>query len=101
MRQPGSFCCRSLCRRRRREGQHPDAIYRLVRHYARLADLPGSIDGISAHAMRATAATNALQHQANIAKVQEWLGHAHIGTTRSYDRRKSRPEGSPTFRVRY
>ena len=80
---------------------HPDAIYRLVRHYAQLADIPGAIDGISAHAMRATAATNALQHQADIAKVQEWLGHAHIGTTRLYDRRQSRPEDSPTFRVRY
>ena len=80
---------------------HPDAVYRLVRHYASLADLPGAIDGISAHAMRATAATNALQHQADIAKVQEWLGHAHIGTTRLYDRRKSRPEDSPTFRVQY
>ena len=27
-------------------------------------------------ALRATAATNALDHQADIAKVQEWLGHA-------------------------
>ncbi len=80
---------------------HPDAVYRLVRHYARLANLPGAIDGVSVHAMRATAATNALRHQADIAKVQEWLGHAHIGTTRLYDRRQSRPEESPTFRVRY
>ena len=30
----------------------------------------------------ATAATNALDHQADIAKVQEWLGHANIATTR-------------------
>jgi hypothetical protein len=29
---------------------------------------------IGAHALRATAATNALDHQADIAKVQEWLG---------------------------
>ena len=29
-----------------------------------------------AHALRATAATNALGHQADIAKVKEWLGHA-------------------------
>ena len=80
---------------------HPDAVYRLVRRYARLADLPDAIDGVNAHAMRATAATNALQHQADIAKVQEWLGHVHIGTTRLYDRRKSRPEDSPTFRIKY
>jgi len=56
---------------------------------------------IGAHALRATAATNALDHQADIAKVQEWLGHANIATTRIYDRRKTRPEDSPTFKVSY
>jgi len=53
------------------------------------------------HVMRATAATNALEHGADIAKVQEWLGHANIQTTRIYDRRNSRTEDSPTFRVAY
>ena len=53
------------------------------------------------HVMRATAATNALEHGADIAKVQEWLGHANIQTTRIYDRRHSRTEDSPTFRVAY
>jgi integrase len=38
---------------------------------------------IGAHALRATAATNALDHQADVAKVQEWLGHANINTTRA------------------
>jgi len=33
--------------------------------------------------------------------VQEWLGHADISTTRMYDKRQSRPEDSPTFKVRY
>lgn len=51
--------------------------------------------------MRATAATNTLSHEADIAKVQEWLGHANVSTTHLYDRRKTRPEDSPTFRVRY
>ena len=55
----------------------------------------------AAHALRATAATNALDHQADIAKVQEWLGHANISTTRIYDHRKTRPEDSPTFKVNY
>ncbi|HRZ39343.1 MAG TPA: integrase, partial [Candidatus Paceibacterota bacterium] len=36
-----------------------------------------------------------------IAKVQEWLGHADISTTRLYDKRHSRPEDSPTFKVEY
>jgi integrase len=56
---------------------------------------------IRPHALRATAATNALDHQADIAKVQEWLGHANIATTRIYDHRKTRPEDSPTFKVNY
>ncbi|MDA7917689.1 tyrosine-type recombinase/integrase [bacterium] len=56
---------------------------------------------ISNHSMRATAATNALSHEADIAKVQEWLGHSNVSTTRLYDRRKSKPEDSPTFRVNY
>jgi integrase/recombinase XerD len=37
----------------------------------------------------------------DIAKVQEWLGHANIATTRIYDHRRTRPEDSPTFKVAY
>ena len=74
----------------------PDAIYKIVRRYS--ADLGFEI---GAHALRATAATNALDHEADIAKVQEWLGHANIATTRIYDHRKTRPEDSPTFKVDY
>jgi len=74
----------------------PDAVYKLVRQYSALLGFE-----IGAHALRATAATNALDHQADIAKVQEWLGHANIATTRIYDHRKTRPEDSPTFKVAY
>jgi integrase/recombinase XerD len=78
----------------------PDAVYKLVRQYSALLGFE-----IGAHALRATAATNALDHQADIAKdiakVQEWLGHANIATTRIYDHRKTRPEDSPTFKVNY
>ena len=42
-----------------------------------------------------------LDHQADIAKVQEWLVHANIITTRIYDHRRTRPEDSPTFKVAY
>ncbi len=68
-------------------------------HYAEAAgvDMPG----FCTHSLRATAATNALDHEADIAKVQEWLGHANIATTRLYDRRRTRPEDSPTFKVAY
>jgi integrase/recombinase XerD len=74
----------------------PDAIYKLVRKYSGVLGFE-----IGAHALRATAATNALDHEADIAKVQEWLGHANISTTRIYDHRKTRPEDSPTFKITY
>jgi integrase/recombinase XerD len=74
----------------------PDGIYKLVRKYSAALGFE-----IGAHALRATAATNALDHEADIAKVQEWLGHSNIATTRIYDHRKTRPEDSPTFKVAY
>jgi integrase len=78
------------------------AVYKnVVRHYARLTGLETEVIGICVHSMRATAATNALDHEADIARVQEWLGHANVSTTRLYDRRHHRAEDSPTFRVKY
>jgi integrase/recombinase XerD len=78
----------------------PGGVYSsVVVHYMKQVGISG--DNMGPHALRATAATNALEHQADIAKVQEWLGHASISTTRVYDRRGSKPEDSPTFRVSY
>jgi integrase/recombinase XerD len=71
----------------------------VVRKWALVAGIP--VDAVRPHALRTTAATNALEHGADIAKVQEWLGHSNISTTRLYDKRKSRPEDSPTFKVEY
>jgi integrase/recombinase XerD len=76
-----------------------DGVYKMLAGYA--AALNIDVAGFGPHALRATAATNALEHEADIAKVQEWLGHANIATTRIYDRRKMRPEDSPTFKVVY
>lgn len=77
----------------------PDGVYKMLAGYA--ATIKIDLAGFGPHALRATAATNALDHDADIAKVQEWLGHANIATTRIYDRRKMRPEDSPTFKVAY
>jgi len=74
----------------------PDAVYKMVREYSAALGFE-----IGVHSLRATAATNALDRQADIAKVQEWLGHANISTTRIYDHRKTRSEDSPTFKVSY
>ena len=74
----------------------PDGVYRLVRQYSATLG-----EKIRVHSLRATAATNALNHDADLAKVQDWLGHANISTTRLYDKRGSHPEDSPTFKISY
>lgn len=77
-----------------------NGVYKdVVKKYARQLGLEPK--AVCVHGLRATAATNALDHEADIAKVQEWLGHASISTTRLYDRRRTKPEDSPTFKVSY
>lgn len=77
-----------------------DAIWRIVREYALKAGIALS-ERMAPHALRATAATNALENDADIAKVQQFLGHANIATTRIYDRRDVRPADSPVWRIKY
>lgn len=85
-----------------RRALDPTSVSRnIVRHYGRETGLDTAVNGVCVHSLRATAATNALEHQADIAEVQKWLDHANISTTRLYGRRQSRPEDNPTFRVRY
>jgi integrase/recombinase XerD len=80
----------------------PASVYRnIVVKYGRETGISAEVNGLCVHSLRATAATNALSHDSDIAKVQEWLGHANVSTTRLYDRRKSKPEDSPSFRVKY
>ena len=80
----------------------PGSIYRnIILKYGRETGVHAEVNGLCVHSMRATAATNALSHEADIAKVQEWLGHSNVSTTRLYDRRKSKSEDSPTFHVKY
>ena len=76
-----------------------DGVYQVLKFYGKKIGI--SVDRFGPHSARATAATNALDAGADIAKVQEWLGHANISTTRVYDHRKSRPEDSPVFKVSY
>lgn len=77
-----------------------DTVYRrIVMHYLKKGGM--DLNGLSPHALRATAGTNALEHGADLAEVQVWMGHSQIQTTRLYDKRRQRPEDSPTLKIRY
>jgi site-specific recombinase XerD len=76
-----------------------DSLWRIVMSYAGRVGI--TVASFGPHSLRATAATNALEHGADIAAVSEWLGHASITTTRLYDKRVVRVENSPTFKVSY
>ena len=81
------------------DGITPDGIYYLILEYAKVANI--DVSGFGPHALRATAATNALENGAEITKVQEMLGHSNISTTRMYDHTKTRAEDSPVFKINY
>jgi len=78
---------------------HPNSMANILRPYTAKAGI--DLDSFSPHSLRATGATNALEHGADIAKVQEDLGHDNVSTTRLYDRRKSRPEDAATLKISY
>lgn len=79
---------------------HPNSVYQtIVLHYGKKAGI--GFPGYRTHSMRSTAATNALEHGADIQEVREWLGHSDVSTTQLYDKRKHRTENSPSFKVRY
>jgi site-specific recombinase XerD len=85
-----------------RKPLNPKSVYEdVVKRYGKVVGITIDVHGFCVHSRRATAATNALAHNADIAKVQEWLGHANVSTTRIYDKRRMRPEESPTFKVEY
>jgi len=76
------------------------AIYNIVKHYCAEMGMT-NLELIAPHALRKTAATTALNHDADIVKVQSMLGNANISTTRLYDGREDKPEESPVFRINY
>ena len=81
---------------------NPRSVYsNIVMKYAKEVGITLDTHGFCVHSLRATAATNALKNEADIAKVQAWLGHANVSTTRLYDKRHMAVEESPSFKVRY
>jgi integrase len=77
---------------------HPEAVDRILRKYATSLGLG---DGYSAHSMRATFITTALNNGASLEDVQRDVGHADPSTTKLYDRRGHNPEKSASFFAMY
>jgi integrase/recombinase XerD len=81
-----------------RRHMNPDAIDRVVRKFARRIGLDR---GYSAHSMRATFITTALDNGASLEDVQRAAGHRDPSTTKLYDRRGYNPEKSASFFANY
>ncbi len=77
---------------------NPDMVDRVLKKYAKRVGLPHSF---SAHSMRATFITTALQNGASLEDVQRDVGHADPTTTKLYDRRGHNPEKSASFFANY
>ena len=75
-----------------------DAIARMVRKYAAVI---GLMRGYSAHSMRATFITTALENGAQLEDVQKAAGHRDPSTTKLYDRRGYNPEKAASFFATY
>ncbi len=76
-----------------------DMIYKIVMKYANMVGI--KIENFHPHSLRATWATTALLNHADLAKVQDFLGHANIQTTKIYDKRSNTVADSPAFKVNY
>ncbi|MCY4564946.1 MAG: tyrosine-type recombinase/integrase [Gammaproteobacteria bacterium] len=74
---------------------------RIVLRYGREVGIDEVVDGLCVHALRATAATHALEAGVDLRRVQKWLGHADVSTTQLYDRRGEEVLESPSLRLRY
>jgi len=81
-----------------RRAMSPDAIDRVVRKYAGTIALSR---GYSAHSMRATFITTALENGAQLEDVQKAAGHRDPSTTKLYDRRGYNPEKAASFFATY
>ena len=76
----------------------PDMIDRVVRKYAGAL---GLARGYSAHSMRATFITTALENGAQLKDVQKAAGHRDPRTTKLYDRRGYNPKKAASFFATY
>jgi integrase len=76
----------------------PSYVFYVVRKYARQA---GVTQRVSPHSCRATAISNARDHQVPDRAIQEFAGWASPDMITRYDKRKSAVEKSAAFSINY
>lgn len=74
-----------------------ESVYKMLAWYTGMVGI--DIDGFAPNALRAAAITSALEHDAALEKVQDWVDHVNI-STRMYDPRELRAEDSPLSKSR-
>ncbi|MCP4212289.1 MAG: site-specific integrase [Halieaceae bacterium] len=77
----------------------PKTINRVIQHWCKVAI--GIASGFSAHSMRATFATRALNNGADLVNVKNALGHADVSTTLIYDHRADDPDQAASSFAKY
>ncbi len=80
------------------KGLDPSMIFYLVTRYAKLA---GVANRVSPHSCRATAISNARDHQVPDRAIQEFAGWASPDMITRYDKRKTSVENSAAHAIRY
>lgn len=80
----------------------PSSVYSgVVRVHAEGSGLAAEVEGIGAHALRATAAATALARGAPAGAVRDWLGHRSLTSTARYFRAAADEGESPAVEVSY
>jgi integrase/recombinase XerD len=82
----------------RNKGLDPSMIFYIVTRYAKLA---GVANRVSPHSCRATAISNARDHNVPDRAIQEFAGWANPDMITRYDKRKSSVENSAAHAIRY
>ena len=73
----------------------------VAEHKCPILSLAAAEDGYSAHSIRATFITTALENGARLEDEQKAVGHRDPGTTNLYDRRGYNPEKAASFFATY
>lgn len=77
---------------------NPSTIFYIVTKYSKLA---GIVNRVSPHSCRATAISNARDHQVSDRAIQEFAGWASPDMITRYDKRKNAIENSASLAIRY